>query len=383
MLNIHGKMYEIAQKNIRLTHKWLPQTHTNPSASGARLVNVSYSIRHSFAPALMVVLPFVLVGCASQAPLRPPSLHLPAAVRGLSAQRIGNAVDLTWTNPVRTTDGVSLTAKHGGGPFHAELCRAESFPAAACTPFARIPGEAGAPGSFHDVLPAELAQGADLTLIYRVRLINGEGKGAGWTSVATVAGNAPPPAADLQANPVAGGILVRWRAGEDGVMLRVSRGADSKRSTLLSSQQTALTSSGTLDTGGHAGEEQRYIVFRRRTIQLAGDTFTMDSDPASVTVSASAKLPLPLPPTNLEALANTLATPEVDLVWQPPNDEGVTGYRVYRQESGATALLTEQPLRGFTYADKSVQPGHTYTYIVASVNTTGEQRGQPVAVTLP
>jgi hypothetical protein len=347
-------------------------------------VNVSHSLRHSFASAITTVLPFALMGCASQAPLRPPSLHLPAAVRGLSAQRIGNAVDLTWTNPVRTTDGVSLTAKHGGAPFHAELCRAESFPAATCTPFTRLPAEAGAPGSFHDVLTAELAQGADRPLAYRVRLINNEGKGAGWTSVATIAGIAPAPVADLQANPVANGILVRWKAGEDGVMLRASRGTNTKASTLLLAQQTAQTSSnGTVDTGGHAGEEQRYTVFRRRTVHLVGETFTMDSDPASVTVSASAKLPLPQPPTNLEALANTLGTPEVDLVWQPPNDEGVTGYRVYREESGTTTLLTQQPLRGFTYADKSVQSGHSYTYIVASVNTTGEQRGQPVAVTLP
>lgn len=346
-------------------------------------MNVSHSLRHSFASAIMAALPLALAGCASQAPLHPPSLHLPAAVRGLSAQRIGNAVDLTWTNPVRTTDGVSLTAKHGSGPLHAELCHAESFSSATCTPFTRIPAEAGAPGSFHDVLPADLSQGNARTLTYRVRLVNGEGKGAGWTSVTTVGGAAPSPVADLQANPVSNGILVRWHAGEDGVMLRVSRGTDIRRSTLLSAQQTTQNSTGAVDTGGHAGEEQRYTVFRRRTVQLAGGNFTMDSDPVSVTVSASAKLPLPMPPTNLEALANTLSTPEVDLVWQPPNDEGVTGYRVYRQESGTTTLLTQQPLRGFTYADKSVQPGHSYAYIVASVNATGEQRGQPVAVTLP
>lgn len=352
------------------------------ACQGARLVNVNHSIRHSLAPFALAVLPFFLLGCASQGPLRPPSLHLPAAVRKLSAQRIGNAVDLAWTNPVRTTDGISLQPKRG--PYQAELCRTESVTATPCTPFRRIPADIGAQSIFHDVLPADLAQGHDRALTYRIRLVNGEGKGAAWTSVVTVAGAAPPPVANLQASPASNGILVRWNAGEDGVMLRVSRGVDSKKSTLLSAQPAGQTSAaGTLDTGGHAGEEQRYMVFRRRTVTLAGEAFTMDSDPVSVTVAADAKAPLPLSPTNLEALANTLGTPEVDLVWQPPTDESVTGYRVYRQESGTTTLLTEKPLRGFTYADKTVQAGHTYAYSVAAVNATGEQRGQPVAVTLP
>lgn len=345
-------------------------------------MDVNHGARPILVTSLMAALPLFLMGCASEGPLHPPSLHLPAAVRGLSAHRVGNAVDLEWTNPVRTTDGISLTAKRG--PFQAELCRAESFPAATCTPFRRIPAEPGTPVSVHDMLPADLAQGAPRTLTYRIRLINGVGKGAGWTSVLTVAGTAPAPVAGLQASPVASGVLVRWHAGEDGVMLRVSRGANSNKSTLLSAQQTPQTSSaGTLDTGGHVGGEQRYTVFRRRTVTLGSETFTMDSDSATITVSADAKAPLPLPPTNLEALANTLGTPEVDLVWQPPTDESVTGYRVYRQESGTVTLLTETPLRGFTYADKSAQPGHTYAYIVAAVNATGEQRSQPVAVTLP
>lgn len=332
--------------------------------------------------AILIAVPFLLTGCASEGPLHPPSLHLPAAVRGLSAQRIGNAVDLAWTNPVRTTDSISLQAKHG--PYQAELCRAESFTATTCTPFRRIPADIGAQSIFHDVLPADLAQGPDRALAYRIRLINNAGKGAGWTTVTTVAGAAPSPIAGLQANPAANGTLIRWNAGEDGVMLRVWRGVNDKKSTLLSTQQTTQTSaSGTIDTGSHIGEQQRYTVFRRRTVQLAGNSFTIDSDPSTVIVSADAKLPLPMPPTNLEALANTLAAPEVDLVWQPPNDPGVTGYRVYRQESDTTTLLTQDPLRGFTYVDKSVQPGRTYSYVVASVNTTGEQRSAPVAVTLP
>ncbi|MEZ2347532.1 hypothetical protein [Terriglobus sp. RCC_193] len=343
--------------------------------------------RQSIAP-IAVLLP-LLIGCASQGPVRPPSLHLPAAVHGLAATRVGNVVDLAWTNPTRTTDGVSLTGKHSAGAMQAEVCRAEAFTSASCTPITHLAATAGAPGGYHDVLPATLAEGNARTLVYRVRLVNSAGNGAGWTEVKTAAGAAPAVISGLRAEPVAQGILVRWQPGEDGVMLRVSRGKDTARSTLLSAsdvatgKQTHEISDGTLDTGGHVGEEQRYTVFRRRTVLLGGESFLMDSDSASVTVAASAKLPLPLPPTSLEALANTLSTPEVDLVWQPPNDAGVTGYRVYREESGNTTLLTQEPLRGFTYADKSVVSGHRYRYWIASVNGTGEQRSTSVSVALP
>ncbi|WP_156993690.1 fibronectin type III domain-containing protein [Terriglobus sp. TAA 43] len=336
-----------------------------------------------------MVLPLLIAGCASQGPVRPPSLHLPAAVRGLAATRVGNTVDLTWTNPVRTTDGVSLTAKHGAGAMRAEICRAEAFTSVNCTPITHLAAAAGAPGGYHDVLPATLAEGNARTLTYRVRLVNSVGNGAGWTEVKTAAGAAPVVVSGLRAKPVAQGILVQWEPGSNGVMLRVSRGTDTTHSTLLSaseastSNQAGQSSEGTLDTGGHVGEEQRYTVFRRSTVSLGGESFLMDSDSANVIVAASAKLPLPLPPTSVEALANTLSTPEVDLVWQPPDDAGVTGYRVYREESGTTTLLTQEPLRGFTYADKSVANGHSYQYWVASVNSTGEQRSTTVTVTLP
>lgn len=336
-----------------------------------------------------MVLPLLITGCASQGPVRPPSLHLPAAVRGLAATRVGNTIDLMWTNPARTTDGVSLTAKHSAGAMHAEICRAEAFSSVNCTPITRLSATAGAPSGYHDVLPATLAEGSARTLVYRVRLVNAAGNGAEWTEVKAVAGAAPVAVRGLHAEPVAQGVLVQWQPGEDGVMLRVSRGTDTAKSTLLSAsdlaagKQSHQSAGGTLDTGGHVGEEQRYIVFRRRTVSLGGESFLMDSDAASVTVAASAKLPLPLPPTSVEALANTLSTPEVDLVWQPPDDAGVTGYRVYREESGTSTLLTQEPLRGFTYADKSVANGHSYRYWVASVNGTGEQRSTSVSVTLP
>lgn len=330
-----------------------------------------------------------LSGCASQGPLRAPSLNLPTPVRRLDARRVGSAVDLSWTNPSKTSDGVGLTARHGAGALQAQLCRSEAplSQTQACTPFASVPVTSGSPSTFHDSLPAGLAAGPVRPLYYGMRIVNAKGKGAGRTVVTTAAGTAPEPLRNLQAQPVARGILLRWQPGEDGVMLRVTRGSDTVHAALLQvrregAPQNALD--GTVDTEGRAGQEQHYVGFRQKTVQLASQQVVLQSDPATVVVSATAKVPLPAAPTSLEAVANSLGTPEIDLVWQPPDDPTITSYTIYRQgENGPATLLTTQPITGFTYADTSAKPGQRYVYRVCAVNSTGESAAATAQVSLP
>lgn len=341
-----------------------------------------------------LVLWSLLGGCASQGPLRPPSLNLPAAVRHLAAERVGDRVELSWTTPAKTSDGVALTVRrHGAGALTAEICRSEGALPHTCTPFTRIPVTSGGPAAFHDTLPPALASGPVRGLYYRVRVVNAQGKGAVWTEVITAAGTAPQPLKALQAYPVASGILLRWQPGEDGVMFRVSRGADTARSTLLRVSDSQSGGGrgtsfegpgGTVDAGGHVGQEQRYVGFRQNAVQLGGTSIVMKSEPVSLVVPATARLPLPAPPTALEAVVNTLSKPEVDLVWQPPDDVSVTGYRVYRQD-GATrpVLLTPEAIHGFTFADTGAQAGHRYGYRVSAVNPSGESSAAMATAVLP
>ena len=341
-----------------------------------------------------VALCSLLGGCASQGPLRPPSLNLPAAVRRLAAERVGDSVELSWTTPAKTSDGVALTVRrHGAGALTAEICRSEGALPHTCTPFARVPVTSGAPTTFHDTLPPVLASGPVRGLSYRVRVVNEQGKGAVWTEVVTAAGTAPQPLKALQAYPVASGILLRWQPGEAGVMFRVSRGADTARSTLLRVSEAQAgegrgislgSAGGTVDAGGHAGQEQRYVGFRQNAVQLGSTSIVMKSDAVSLVVPATAKLPLPAPPTALEAVVNTLSKPEVDLVWQPPDDVSVTGYRVYRQDGDAPpVLLTPEPIHGFTFADTGAQAGHRYGYRVSAMNPSGESPAAMATAVLP
>ena len=391
-------------------------THT-----GKALLLQAFDLRAALASTAIWTLALLLAGCASQGPLRPPTLRLPAEVRGLTAQRSGRAVDLAWTNPTRTTDGVSLTGKHGAGSLSAEICRAE-FPATtACAPLMRFPVVAGAPSTFRDMLPADLQTGPARALHYSVRIRNGRGKGAAFADVLTAAGDAPAPILGLTASPVAGGIALRWQPGagpQDRTLLRVVRGepaapafrktpdeaapstpsgtaaatAASKppTTTLMALEPSAHDPGGALDSAGHAGVEQVYTVYRSRTVRIGSADVLMEGESASVTVAASALAPPPAPPTGLEAVANTLGAPAIDLVWQASTEPGVSGYLVYRSEyrsgdGGAATQLTMSPVRGFSYSDGAARVGVVYRYSVASVSTDGRAgaRSPEISASIP
>ncbi len=332
------------------------------------------------------------MGCASQGPLRPPSLHLPARVQGLAAERFGDTVDLRWTTPEKTTDGAPLqTHRHSDGPLAAEICReapsAGTAPAT-CMPMARVPVESGKPGAFHDRLPDDWAHGIARALVYRVRVVNGNGRGAMFTDVTVGGGEAPPPMTDLSAAAMASGVALRWRADGPGnrTMLRVSRStagssstagsprtAGSSKETLLAVEAGRLDPGGAVDQGAKPGVEQRYTVYRTRTVELRGQTLTINGAPATVTVAADAADAPPAAPVGLEAVANTLGAPEIDLVWQPSVDAGVAGYRVFRAEGEGEPQPLEgaELVRGFSFADTRTRPGGTYRYRVAAVDAQG------------
>src|SRR6185312_845422 len=127
------------------------------------------------------------IGCASPGLPRPPSLHLPEPVNNLTAERIGGAVELRWTTPLRTTDGLAVT-----GPLTAELCRSEPSPASAATRCAVVQRIAVVPGASHatDVLPPRLDRDPAALLAYRVQIFNGHGHSAGLSPEAFAASGA-------------------------------------------------------------------------------------------------------------------------------------------------------------------------------------------------
>ena len=339
--------------------------------------------------------PLLLAGCASQGPLRPPSLHLPAPVRDLSAERAGTAVTLRWVAPTRTSDGVALGGKHGVGPLTAVLCRVE-VAGSACVQVARVPAASGQPGTFKDALSPSLSSGMVRPLTYQVLLVNGKGAGGSPVRVDTLAGTAPPAVVDLRAEPVLGGVALRWRpdpdAGGDRVLLRVVRGAGSDsppagiagRGALLAVEAAGRDAGGATDAGAHPGVAEQYTVTRVRSVRLAGRDLTMSSVPAVFTLPAGARPAPPTAPAGLAAFANTLSGPEVDLSWEMRSD--AVAYVIYRSvEAGAFAPLAADGVSALSYSDRDVHAGGHYRYKIASKDQAGQvgPPGGEVAVTVP
>jgi fibronectin type 3 domain-containing protein len=85
-------------------------------------------------------------------------------------------------------------------------------------------------------------------------------------------------------------------------------------------------------------------------------------------------------PKNLDAVVENGV---VTLLWSPPDDTDLAGYRVYRREEGsaARALLQAQLVTTWSFRDDQAIPGKKYEYSVAAVDTHGNE-GQTSTVTV-
>ena len=165
-------------------------------------------------------------GCASPGSPHPPSLHLPAVVNDLAAARAGNSVELTFTAPVRSTDGLPLRDVSLQGA----VCRELSI-GSPCEPVAELPARtaiairpAAPKGSaaslnanqvaWHDALSPALASGPPRPVAYRVKLFNTAGRTAGYSPPSYALAGSPPAAVQgLRAQGSRLGVVLQWRPG--------------------------------------------------------------------------------------------------------------------------------------------------------------------------
>ena len=75
----------------------------------------------------------------------------------------------------------------------------------------------------------------------------------------------------------------------------------------------------------------------------------------------------PNAPGNLNAVVENGV---VVLLWVPPADADVDGYKVYRSDNGSTERipLNAELIRTFSYRDQTVQKGRTYIYAVTAID---------------
>jgi hypothetical protein len=343
----------------------------------------------------------MLAGCGTPAAPQPPSLKLLVPVADLAASRTGNQVTLTWTTPQKSTDKLLLK-----GSVDGFVCRKEAAAGACAAAGGELQVALGAEGSFTETLPVELAAGAPRPLSYFIELRNHNGRSAGLSNVAVVlAGEAPAPVSNLNAELRKTGVLLRWAplqaSAQDSSAIRLHRKllnpppAKPKQDQqgLLTSQpepveQNLLVDScapeagkgscRALDSSIRFGQVYDYRAQRVARVTVEGKTLDLAGElSAPVRVEARDIFP-PAVPTGLAAVASTGdngAGNAIDLSWQPVTDADLAGYFVYRREGdgGWQRISPAAPLVPPAFHDSQVQPRHSYRYAVSSISQGGNE----------
>lgn len=346
-------------KDLGRRRPW-PTKDLGPRRPNARLQYMQPPWRvYACVPTLLLSASVVgLMGCASPGPPRPPSLGIPHPVSDLQATRSGDAVELRFSVPNHTTEGLPLRAPTLTGT----LCRqlGQNMP---CTPVdaaetirpltvpTSAPTAPVATMVWTDTLPAGLTVGQPRPIAYRIELRNPAGRSAGFSDPApAAAGAAPPPVRDLHADPMRWGVHLSWlpAPGAGEVLLRRTQGslpaslggaADTSfvhesigepvresvhskpraktplphgRSATKQSAapgplllQAALgnaSAAATIDAGILEGVPYTYTAIRRVQVQVGGHTLSLESAPSlPVTTTWRDRYP-PAAPTGVAAL---------------------------------------------------------------------------------
>jgi hypothetical protein len=382
----------------------------------------------SFVSATLLVV--FAIGCASPRPPRPPTLNLPETVKDLTAERVGDVVQLHWTTPTNTTDKAAVK-----GAMTADICRTTATPspqAPVCASVKRLPVVPG-PSQTSDTLPASLAADPPSLLAYRVQILNAHGHSAGPSPEAFAAAGAAPPAVEqLRATPIREGAMLEWKqqntsaaveldrlpVGPNGEVIEPAPPKPAAKSSFRpGSKKPAETAKkpapapssppksllaappapievklrapaeqadtgGTIDSTATSGQTFRYTAQRVRSVTLGGHSLELRSSISlPVTVVMRDIFP-PQTPSGLEAVpggANAFDR-SIDLSWTPNSDTDLAGYFVYRQEIDLSGVVTATvtrlnttPVVGPAYRDQTAMAGRRYAYHVTAVDTAGNE----------
>lgn len=366
------------------------------------------SRRSGFAPAAAATIVAALsLSCASPGPPRPPSLHLPRIPSDLAAERVGDRVQLHWTTSDRTTDSLPAPSS-----LTAEVCRESPLPPArvgadpACTVVTRLPVKPGA-SQAAEALPPQLATGPVTALRYRVRILNGDNRAAGYTRVAVApSGTAPSPVQALRATASRNGAVVEWAPSPSPSVIELVRLHDAPppppqakkpagaakatspvdmdaeepaevrlRSADVKTTPNASDPGGIVDHTARRGETYTYRAQRIRLAEADGHTFKLRSELSQPVTLKNTDVFPPSPPTGVAGVPSSSGGhAAIDLSWQPDADIDLAGYNIYRRDAGGSfTRLNAAPLTGPAYTDATVTPGSRYTYRVTAVDASGNE----------
>lgn len=318
-----------------------------------------------------MLLGLMLAGCGSIGEPLYPTLHIPAQVTDLAVVEQGSNLDINFTIPNLTTDG--LPVKEGGlgmvdlrvGPIPPKWNVDEWATGATSIP---VPTP-DKPGPIQASIPVGKFVGLEVAVA--VRVTNNKGKEAGWSSPKTFMVRAPlADPANFKAAADPKGVALTW-TGPAKAEYRIYRKTEQQtRATLLAT----ATEPNYVDISAEFGKTYQYSIQAERD----GIESAMVGP---VTITPQDIFP-PAVPTGLTISAgiNTL-----ELAWNRNTESDFKEYRVLRSVDGGPFVEVARGLETPVYSDRMVQSGKRYRYEVESVDQDGHVSAPsaPVEMTAP
>jgi len=313
----------------------------------------------------------VMVGCGSVGEPLYPALKIPTRVSDLSAVERGNQIDVAFTIPAQTTEGLTLKTigkielrigpNTEGAGFEVNRWAAGAQQVDVAPP--------AAPGFVRKAIPAQPFAGNDE--VVAVRVANEKGRFSDWSNVVTVSVEQPlATPSNFKAEPEPQGVQLSWTAPGSAKFNIYRKTEDEKTPTLLASSDQPSY----LDTTAEFGKTYEYYVEGTHD-----KTVTEVAGPVNITPR---DIFPPAVPAGLTASAGVGA---VELAWERNTETDFKEYRVFRAEGDGPFVQIAAGLDAPTFSDHMVESGKRYRYRVSAADQTGNvsQPSRPVEVTVP
>ena len=318
-----------------------------------------------------------LCACGSIGDPRPPLENLPNPVADLAARQAGDQIDVSWTRPVRTTEG-EIARDIGGFTLWAVDVPSLSAELANDTidDHRRHVATLEAP-AFADSEPGDrLALRSPLSAwklgqpaILVITAWNRAGRAGGYSNQVPIQPLQAPGAPSLGEPAVtAQGVALSWIPADRAEEYAIER-ARSREGAFETLGRLAADSF--LDRTVAWGDLHRY---RLRPYRMSDAGWIEGPLSETVSVTPVDTFPPP-PPRGLRAVRTATA---VELSWLPVEEEDVAGYRVYRGGGALGPLVT-----GTSFSDDTAAAATAYDYEVTVVDANGNESAAEEMVAVP
>ena len=310
------------------------------------------------------------IGCGSVGEPLYPAVNIPSRISDLSAVERGNQIEIAFTIPPLTTEGLTLKAI-GSVELRAGANRGPGFRSdewAAAATREDVPAPSG-PGPVRVRVAAQPFIGKEV--IVGVRLANSKGRLSDWSNFVTLKIDEPlATPANFKAEAVPQGVSLSWTEPATS-QFRVYRKAEQDRQpSLLGTTQEPNY----LDSSADYGKAYEYYVEGVRD-QAVSDT----AGPVSITPKDV------FPPAVPSGVTASAGVDSIELAWERNTELDFKEYRVLRSEGGGAFVQIAAGLDAPSYSDRGVESGKRYRYRIVAVDQAGNasEPSSPVEITTP